>query len=380
MMNTKKVDIIIPAYKAHGTMMRCLSSIMCQTAVDDVNVVIVNDCCPEGDYGDFVAMFSPYMQICEIQMEKNGGPGLARQLGVDRTCSEFITYMDADDVFMVATAVETMLKDIQQDKTYMISSGSFYSPVHRSPPNELCKNMIWVFGKIYRRSFLEKYGIKFNGTRANEDTCYNQTIWMLCDNPQEQIHYIEENLVYYMINDQSITRMNDSQYYYDQGICGAIDNGINAIEFAKKFRPFSERIVKQVLHLMLMSYLEYAKILEKAPPFAMQAWEFCKKLYHTCYKQLEGFYSDEVFRFAYSDYMRYALRDMEMRGVIITLGVREFMERLRTEEYDPNFIHELWGEMWNVPFYRYYMENNIACGVCPEGYAERAEKEESNEV
>jgi len=68
-MKKNRIDVIIPAYKAHNTILRTLSSIAEQTILQDVDVTIVNDCCPEGDYSKFVKMFSPYMSIKEIKLK-----------------------------------------------------------------------------------------------------------------------------------------------------------------------------------------------------------------------------------------------------------------------------------------------------------------------
>lgn len=38
-----KIDIIIPAYKAQGTILRTLASIACQSILDDLDVTIVNN-------------------------------------------------------------------------------------------------------------------------------------------------------------------------------------------------------------------------------------------------------------------------------------------------------------------------------------------------
>ena len=96
-MRKDRIDVIIPAFKAHSTIIRCLSSIACQTIIDDVSVVVCNDCCPEGDYSDAVKMFSTVMDIREIKLPKNSGPGAARQYGIDNTDGEFFTCIDADD-------------------------------------------------------------------------------------------------------------------------------------------------------------------------------------------------------------------------------------------------------------------------------------------
>ena len=35
-------------------------------------------------------------------------------------------------------------------------------------------NLVWVFGHVYRRSFLNKHNIRMTPTRANEDVGYNK--------------------------------------------------------------------------------------------------------------------------------------------------------------------------------------------------------------
>ena len=93
MSDLPKIDVIIPAYKAQNTILRTLSSIAEQEILDDLEVTIVNDADDIG-YKEFVDMFSPYMKIKEITMKKNGGPGEARQHGLENTTNPFITFID----------------------------------------------------------------------------------------------------------------------------------------------------------------------------------------------------------------------------------------------------------------------------------------------
>ena len=92
MSDLPKIDIIIPAYKAQNTILRTLSSIAEQEILEDLEVTIVNDADGIG-YKEFVDMFSPYMKVKEIVMEKNGGPGEARQYGIENTTNPFITFI-----------------------------------------------------------------------------------------------------------------------------------------------------------------------------------------------------------------------------------------------------------------------------------------------
>ena len=120
----KKIDIIIPAYKAQNTILRTLSSIAIQSVLNDISVTIVNDADGIG-YQKFVDMFKDYMDIKEITLEKNGGPGVARQYGIDNTNSPYFTCIDADDTFAGAFALEILMKGLDENKEYHTVIGSF---------------------------------------------------------------------------------------------------------------------------------------------------------------------------------------------------------------------------------------------------------------
>ena len=201
-----KIDVIIPAYKAQKTLLRTLSSIAAQSILDDVSVTIVNDCCPNGDYQFYVDMFSPYMDIREIKLEKNGGPGVARQYGIDHTDHEFFTCIDADDTFAGAIALETLREGIKASEVIKCCSGTFLQlgeNLQQIVPH--MNDMVWMFGKLYRREFIKQYKIHFNETRANEDTGFNTWVRLLCTHDQEQIRYLQEVVYYWHNKKDSIT-------------------------------------------------------------------------------------------------------------------------------------------------------------------------------
>lgn len=365
-MTKDKIDVIIPAYKAHGTIIRCLSSIACQTIIEDVTVTIVNDCCPEGDYSEVVKTFSPIMDVREIRTPVNGGPGVARQLGIDSTDGEFIAFVDADDMLYKCTALDTLRKEMA-DKTCMCASGAFASDKYRDDPEKFSRMMVWLFAKLYRRDFLRKYNVRFNSTRANEDSGFNRIVYLRCDNPEEKIVSLPEDLYFYNQRDDSITNINGDLYYYDQGLIGGLENLILAIQHVKQYKPLSSRMLEETVSFMTNCYFEYAGAREYAPEFTIQLWEYIKKYYHTCYKQVDEYITDKAFRQAYSISMMSALKCYDLFGVIPKESIYEFMGRLRTEEYDPNLINEIRAEMEAEPTYQKVMKNNIACGVCKEG-------------
>lgn len=73
------IDIIIPAYNAHNTIRETLNSIKKQNKIEKINVYILNDASDE-NYQKIIEEYTPYIKIKEIEIEKNSGPGVARQI------------------------------------------------------------------------------------------------------------------------------------------------------------------------------------------------------------------------------------------------------------------------------------------------------------
>ena len=64
-------------------------------------------------------------------------------------------------------------------------------------------------------------------------------------------------------------------------------------------------------------------------------------------------------------------RSGSMLGVVPCMGIKEFMDKLKTEEYDENHIYEIWDKMNADPETKKLIENNEKCGVCKAGYTNK---------
>lgn len=375
-----KIDVIIPAYNAQDTITRTLSSILMQSIVNDVQVIIVDDATP--DPGEYVVIKDKFSQlglkIKMIQLEENSGPGVARQKGIEAGDSEFFTCIDADDTFASAIALETLRNAMKQENPQFPAdsikcvSGTFLQlgeDLKHVIPHQ--QDMVWMFGKLYRRSFIEKYGIKFNTTRANEDTGYNKWVQLLCTRPDEQLRYIPEVVYFWHNKEDSITRINDGQYGYDQCFCGWTDNMIYAIENVKKKRPFDGQVNQMICSIMLQLYYYWVECYSKKRVFADQNWEYVKKYYHTCYKKIEDDISEEALSEMFSMTSMEKHRSGSLIGVIPHIGIKEFFEKLHEDTYDQDDIYNVWAKMREDPDTCKLMQNNVDCGVCKDKYWEK---------
>lgn len=218
------IDVIIPSYNAHKTIMNTLLSIYYQDISSNINVYICNDC-SDKDYKDEVCFFDGLMNVKELKLIENSGPGIARQVGLDNSHGDYIVFMDSDDTLASPYAISKLLKPMVEENLDIVI-GDFIEE-EQNQTKIRSKDTVWLHGKMYRRSFLEKHKIRFNSTRANEDNGFNQSIFLR--NPKYK--YVNEIIYQWRYNPNSITRKNNSEYRFT-GLIGYVYNITWALESA----------------------------------------------------------------------------------------------------------------------------------------------------
>lgn len=326
----KKLDVVIPVYKAHNTIVRLMGSLITQKNKDDLHVYIVNDVCPEGDYQEVVNSFSPYIQVEELKMKKNGGPGVARQMGIDKGTSPFFTCIDADDTLANPFALDKLVS-VLDDPTYVMSVGTWYEEREDGSFLKHEQDMVWMFGKVYRRSFIDKYDVRFNETRANEDNGFNTMIRLLVSE-NEKINFLGDVVYYWHYKEDSITRINNAEYSYNQSFPGYTDNMIYAIKKAKKQKPFNEYINLWAVNVMAQLYLYYYQTVARDKRFIEQNYAYCKKYYDEVFKDYkDGLYSQSATDIFSEVMMQQAANN---KGVVPDKTIYQFIEELAINKND----------------------------------------------
>lgn len=341
----RKIDVIIPAYNVPSHILsRCLASIACQDIISDLEVTIVDDASTEQNYAEVIKNFEPMLKIHLLRYEVNGGPGVARQYGIDHTSNGYITFIDADDTFNGAFALKALRNSIEiNDGLYQMCVGVF-DEVHETglKPGDGPilmtheQDMVWMFGKLYRRSFIDKYNIRFHETsRANEDNGFN-TICRLCMSEQEQINFIPAHVYYWHENPTSITRANDCQYSYGgserDSFYGYVENMIYAIKESKKRKPYNGFITMWAVSCMLHIYEYYIECYARAHEHAENNFKWCKRYYNEVFKDLEKDISNDILAQHYNDIMRNAYMGNKLNDIIPCMGIFEFLNKLKEEK------------------------------------------------
>lgn len=90
------LSIIIPAYNAESTIIRCLESLIAQT-LTDYEIIVVNDGSSDKT-GFIIDNYSQRYRNIKTIHRKNGGQSQARNSGIKTAQGKYIAFVDADDM------------------------------------------------------------------------------------------------------------------------------------------------------------------------------------------------------------------------------------------------------------------------------------------
>ena len=242
------IDLIIPCYNAHDTIERTLCSVYMQTICKDIHIILVDDN-SDKPYDYLKDKFND-LDLEIIRLEKNCGSGCTRRVGMKKGNNEYIMFMDADDTFTNSFAVRR-LYDFIKDNEYDCVTSNFLEDLGNGKFVKHEQDSIWVFGKIYKREFLEKNSIYFNDTRANEDTGFN-TICFFVGN----WGYLNDNTYIWHYKEDSITRRDDGIYRFT-GIKGYLDNMEWAIQEIRRIGVPKNELDRLKCNVFVATYFFY---------------------------------------------------------------------------------------------------------------------------
>lgn len=183
----KKVSVIIPMYNAERTIKECLDSLVDQTMFKDMELIIADDCstdnCPEivmdyeSEYPD---------NILFIRLDKNSGPGYARNAAMEYATGEYIGFVDSDDavyptmyekmyneaVKTDADYVDSGFYDQKNDKAIVYVSDALSGELDDKKRSSLIAVCGFICTKIFKKSFLDGFGVRFRNEYVLEDMDY----------------------------------------------------------------------------------------------------------------------------------------------------------------------------------------------------------------
>lgn len=216
-----KVSVIVPVYNAGNRLRECVDSILRQSCTD-AEILLIDDGSTDGSGQICDAYASEHPRVLVVHQE-NCGAGAARNEGLRRAAGEWILFADADDYLPDGGALAKLIDRAESadcdiavgsharlwDGRYMDTVGHrHYAHLRQNDPRFRfagffsAGNLSYVWGKAYRRSFLETHGIRFGAYSYAEDKVFN----ILCYAAGARYSFLEDVIYIYRKNSESISQ------------------------------------------------------------------------------------------------------------------------------------------------------------------------------
>ena len=185
-----KISVIIPVFNAEGFLKKTIESVVNQT-LKDIEIICVDDGSTDNSLDVLNELKGSYDSL-RVYSQENQGPAVARNLGLKNATGEFLSFLDADDIFVDENALEEMYDFAIKNELNVVSANfKFISPdytIHDNPhykagdysyfddydiihPKDY--GIPYGFTKtIFKKEFLEANNIDFPNIRAGEDPIF----------------------------------------------------------------------------------------------------------------------------------------------------------------------------------------------------------------
>lgn len=93
-----KVSIIIPCYNGEAFLDDSIGSVLAQS-YSDIECIVIDDASTDGSRAMILDYAKRDPRVVPILLETNSGPSIARNTAIDAATGEWVTLLDADDVY-----------------------------------------------------------------------------------------------------------------------------------------------------------------------------------------------------------------------------------------------------------------------------------------
>lgn len=254
-MKSFKFSIVTPVYNSFELMKFYFESLEKQT-YRNFEVIIVDDCSTNETYDKLLEYKEKSsLNIRIYRNEKNMGPAIARNIGIQKAKGKWITFIDNDDgveekflekinEILEKEEVDCIVFDYFIKRKNKIVDKKKTIPLQQEGKVSFTKCLEdmsnHTVGKVYKLSNLIDNKIEFPKLRRCEDVVFT----FLAVNVCKEIYYLEEALYYYCQREGSLS---NNDYMDEEAMLKAFD--ILAKKFEKKYPiEIAEKSIRDLLY------------------------------------------------------------------------------------------------------------------------------------
>ena len=270
-----KVSVIMPIYNAEKYLKTALNSVINQTiGFENIELILVDDCSTDNSREIIEEYSNVYPNIKKIYLEKNTGyAGFPRNIAIKNATSDYIMFIDADDVYFPEICDKLYSTIISEDADLVVCNALGSSDLDDGSDNVIefsWKNSkrilldeeivyfgnIFVWNCIFKKSIILNNNIEFvNG--FSEDSIFTLEYYTY----SKKLVYLNDFTGYHKTQRENSV----SNFSLDRQI-NVIDNSYKILEILEKNncdvnRFFQNRIRSNITDIILGANKDETKVL-----------------------------------------------------------------------------------------------------------------------
>lgn len=181
-------SIIIPAFNAEQVLGKCIDSVLAQT-YENIEIIVSDDGSQDGTF-DLASEYCRLDDRVHVIRRENGGVSAARNRALDKCTGSYVLFVDADDTILTDYVEKTVTRAIITDADIIVSGITYVTDSYVRKVTFTSKgitketvedwnqffdvqettNLIgYACNKLYKKSFLDKYCLRFNGNKKQQE-------------------------------------------------------------------------------------------------------------------------------------------------------------------------------------------------------------------
>lgn len=205
-----KISVIVPIYNAEKFLNKCLDSVLSQT-YNDWELILIDDGSIDRSF-EIAKKYSENDKRIKAFTQPNGGPGKARNTGIEKATGEYIVFLDCDDYidkdyFKLLHEKGSKYDVVFIDVLQVDSNGNELVEESMSKYKSLDKEKFqkaMMTGKIpwggvrkaVKSNFLKENNIKYSNLSIGEEALYS---FQLLEKANK-IAFLDDKPVYFYVN------------------------------------------------------------------------------------------------------------------------------------------------------------------------------------
>ena len=288
--NQHKISVIIPCHNVEDLIDRCLESVTGQTVgIDNLEIICVDDKSDDGTVEHLMKWESRYPDnIMVIRCEENRRQGAARNIGLDYSMGEYVTFIDSDDWIepdyiarlsapLCTDDYDMILADYKRDP-YDGADPKAFERADRSTGKEIRamnidtddKRSLFIFLQPYaysacyrliKRSLLTDNGLYFPEEVAYEDTAWGLFTYLYV----RKVFFTEEYLYHYYVKDDSTVLRQNAAYHAD--LLEVQKYKLEILKNGGYWEKFQDTLVCEHIRSCYLSFLKVLALRYDDPPY-----------------------------------------------------------------------------------------------------------------